>query len=214
MVLVAHFPRKEVASERVYRTVTATGEITPERELVDVWVDDGTEKSKEKEEKSRGGKEAKEQPGSISISVVVPAYNEFLRLPGMLAEAVTFLTLSYPLGDWEILIVDDGSTDDTAKAALNWTVNYIRVAGEKGIAEGSVRVCKLARNRGKGGAVTHGMKHVRGKYAVFADADGATRFKDLRVLFERVKEVEKGGHGVAVGSRAHMVTTDAVVKVS
>lgn len=77
-----------------------------------------------------------------------------------------------------------------------------------------MRVCVLSANRGKGGAVTHGMRHVRGRYAVFADADGASRFADLEELMKEVRGVEVGGYGVAVGSRAHMVTTDAVVKRS
>lgn len=59
------------------------------------------------------------------------------------------------------------------------------------------------------------MRHIRGKYAIFADADGATRFSDLAALLKRLEEVETpDGYGIAVGSRAHMVHTDAVVKRS
>lgn len=46
------------------------------------------------------------------------------------------------------------------------------------------------------------------------DADGATRFSDLDPLLERLEKEEKNGLGVAVGSRAHLVKTDAVVKVN
>lgn len=46
------------------------------------------------------------------------------------------------------------------------------------------------------------------------DADGATRFSDLDALQVKLKTTEQDGLGVAVGSRAHMVKTDAVVKVS
>ncbi|MGG6496634.1 UNVERIFIED_CONTAM: glycosyltransferase, partial [Bacteroidetes bacterium 56_B9] len=70
-------------------------------------------------------------------------------------------------------------------------------------------------NRGKGGAVTHGMRHARGTYIVFADADGASRFTDLgKLVLECEKAKDKKGRAVGVGSRAHMVGTDAVVKVS
>ncbi len=58
------------------------------------------------------------------------------------------------------------------------------------------------------------MRHVRGKYVVFADADGASRFEDLGKLIQACKKVEDAeGRGVAVGSRAHLVGSEAVVKV-
>lgn len=45
------------------------------------------------------------------------------------------------------------------------------------------------------------------------DADGATQFSDLGKLVSEIKMIEKDGHGVAIGSRSHLVTTEAVVKV-
>lgn len=82
------------------------------------------------------------------------------------------------------------------------------------IPHGSIRVVSLAQNRGKGGAVVHGMRHVRGRYVVFADADGASKFADLAQLVSGCREVEDGkGRGVAIGSRAHLVGSEAVVKV-
>jgi dolichyl-phosphate beta-glucosyltransferase len=45
------------------------------------------------------------------------------------------------------------------------------------------------------------------------DADGATRFSDLGKLEAEMKNIEKDGFGVAVGSRSHLVSTEAVVKV-
>lgn len=77
-----------------------------------------------------------------------------------------------------------------------------------------LRVVTLEKNRGKGGGVTHGLRHVRGEYALFADADGASKFSDVRKLMEGCEEVVDGSHrGVAIGSRAHLVGSDAVVKV-
>lgn len=115
---------------------------------------------------------------------------------------------SDPTG-WEILIVSDGSTDKTAETALE----FARDLGSE--LSQSVRVVSLRVNKGKGGAVTHGMRHVRGQYAIFADADGASRFEDLGKLLTASKKVEDAqGRSVAVGSRAHLVGSEAVVKRS
>lgn len=169
------------------------------------------------------------------MSLVVPAYNEEKRLGIMLAEAVDYLQQEYgdtapknlangilhrskggkkaatpkePTG-WEILIVSDGSTDKTVETALR----FARDLG--GTSSPSIRVISLQKNRGKGGAVTHGMRHVRGKYAIFADADGASKFDDLGKLVQASQKIEDvHGRGVAVGSRAYLVGSEAVARVS
>jgi len=129
---------------------------------------------------------------------------------------------------WEVLIVSDGSTDSTVETALGFARDHQlsqyppRTPGPWSpnpgtpthIPHGSIRVVALERNRGKGGAVTHGMRHVRGEYAIFADADGASRFEDLAALVaacEKAKDAK--GRAVAIGSRAHLVGSEAVVKV-
>jgi dolichyl-phosphate beta-glucosyltransferase len=183
-----------------------------------------------------------EEP-ELFMSVVVPAYNEEERLEGMLEEAVEFLESEYGAAHdgetgtgkergWEILVVSDGSKDGTVDRALEfakehqlsqhpapkpgpWSKNGEgRPAHSTHIPHGSIRVIALEENRGKGGAVTHGMRHVRGQYIVFADADGASRFDDLGKMVEGCRKVEdKHGRGVAIGSRAHLVGSEAVVKV-
>lgn len=110
-------------------------------------------------------------------------------------------------GGYEILIVDDGSKDDTVNLAL-------RIAASHGLGD-TFRVIKLKHNRGKGGAVTHGMRHARGEYVLFADADGASEFSDVAKLIKACKDIEDDyGRGIAIGSRAHMVGQDAVIQVS
>lgn len=112
---------------------------------------------------------------------------------------------SAPSG-YEIIIVNDGSQDRTVEVALEFSRRH----GLHDI----LRVVTLEKNRGKGGAVTHGLRHVRGRYAVFADADGASRFSDLGRLVEGCEDVVDGSNrGVAIGSRAHLVGSEAVVKV-
>ena len=129
---------------------------------------------------------------------------------------------------WEIIIISDGSQDKTEQAAFDFVRDHQLSPHPKGYAgpwtphshegmhipPGTVRVARLSRNRGKGGAVTHGMRHVRGRYVVFADADGASRFDDLGKLVGACREVEDAAkRGVVVGSRAHMVGSEAVVNV-
>ena len=162
------------------------------------------------------------------MSVVIPAYNEEERINIMLEEAcVAFLDAEYgrtprkskgktngnvgskkgnKTGGYEILIVNDGSKDKTVDVALAFSRKY----GLHDI----LRICTLKENRGKGGAVTHGFRHVRGAYNVFADADGASKFEDLAKLVEGCDEVaDQPTRGIAVGSRAHMVGSEAVIKV-
>ena len=76
-----------------------------------------------------------------SYSIVIPAYNEVHRIPGTLEAVVACVRER----GWsaEIIVVDDGSKDDTSLLALEY-------AKDK---EDRMRVLTLARNRGKGGAV-------------------------------------------------------------
>ena len=131
-----------------------------------------------------------------------------------------------PRRGWEIIIVSDGSTDKTVQTALYFArshqMNSHAVQGgpwtgalhHGSIPSGIIRVVQLEENRGKGGAVTHGMRHARGTYVGFADADGASKFTDLGKLVSACEKAkDQQGRAVAVGSRAHMVGTAAVVKV-
>lgn len=184
------------------------------------------------------------EEAELFMSVVVPAYNEEARLEGMLDEAVEFLDSEYGNAHdgesgqrqhkgWEILVVSDGSSDRTVDKALEfakehqlgqhpiqkrgpWSKNgYAKALHSTHIPHGSIRVITLEENRGKGGAVTHGMRHVRGQYIVFADADGASRFSDLTKLVAGCKSIEdEHGRGVAIGSRAHLVGSESVVQRS
>ncbi|MBF0131458.1 MAG: glycosyltransferase family 2 protein [Magnetococcales bacterium] len=84
------------------------------------------------------------------VTVVLPAYNEALAVGGVVAALKT----TYPT--WEILVVDDGSQDQTPVMAAN--------AG--------ARVIRHPKNRGNGAAVKTGARCARGRYLVFMDADG------------------------------------------
>ncbi|ODV90008.1 glycosyltransferase family 2 protein [Tortispora caseinolytica NRRL Y-17796] len=143
-------------------------------------------------------------PASIELSLVIPCYNEQDRLPPMLDEALPVLIDTFG-SSWEILIIDDDSQDSTVKIALDWAKQHI-------IDPEMFRIIHLNKNRGKGGAVIHGMHCTRGSRAIFADADGASKFSDLLKLLKALQD--QGNSGIAIGSRAHLVKSEAVVKRS
>jgi len=115
-------------------------------------------------------------------SVIIPAFNEADRLPPFLEKVVQYFEgRDEP---YEVIVVDDGSTDGTAERieARNLT---------------QVRVLRLPSNQGKGGAVRAGMLAARGAYRLFADADGATPIEELK----RLEPVLVAGADVVIGSR-------------
>ncbi|KAL5536761.1 hypothetical protein ACEPAF_584 [Sanghuangporus sanghuang] len=144
---------------------------------------------------------------SIDLSIVIPAFNEVPRLPSMLVTTIEHLAKpECSRRTYEILIVDDGSSDGTADLAVNLARKYSST---------DIRVVSLHRNLGKGAAVRHGMLHSRGRRLLMADADGASRFEDLEMLWaEMNKMAPEDSPAVVVGSRAHLVDTEAVVKRS
>ena len=125
------------------------------------------------------------EPARPRLSVVVPAYGEARRI------AATVAALHDALGaDTEIVVVDDGSADDTAAVA----------------AAAGARVITYPVNRGKGAAVRAGMLAASGSMVVFTDAD--LSYPPAQV--ERLcAELERGAD-VVVGSRRHIGTRTLV----
>jgi dolichyl-phosphate beta-glucosyltransferase len=121
---------------------------------------------------------------SLRWSVVIPAYNEAERLPRYLDTVVAhFDGRGEP---YEVIVVDDGSADDTAGV-----VERIRRHHP------AVRVIRSAPNRGKGAAVRSGMLVASGRWRLFADADGATPIAEVK----RLEAALAAGADVAIGSR-------------
>ncbi|NCA71412.1 MAG: glycosyltransferase family 2 protein [Sphingobacteriia bacterium] len=118
------------------------------------------------------------------VTLVIPAYNEEQRLPAYL-DAIR-AHLDGGALRVEVLIVDDGSKDGTAA--------YVeRVAA----IDPRVRLVRQPRNEGKGNAVKRGVLEARGRYVLFADADGATPITELEGLLGAVGERAE----IAIGSR-------------
>lgn len=117
------------------------------------------------------------------LSVVIPAFNEAARLPRTLERVRAFLQGRG--GSHEIVVVDDGSTDDT-------------VALARAEAGAEVTVLENGVNRGKGFSVRRGMLAARGERRLMSDADLSTPIEELDALWARMDE----GFGVVVASRA------------
>ena len=119
------------------------------------------------------------------LSVVIPVYNEAFRIPSALRQVLEYLERRGE--SHEVLVVDDGSTDDTAE----------RVA-EVCRETPAVRSLRHPANQGKGFAVRNGMLNARGEYLLFTDADLSSPMTEA----ERLLEPLRGGYDVVIGSRA------------
>lgn len=137
--------------------------------------------------------------------MIIPAYEEEKRLPVMLEECMDYLESRKDIS-YEVIVVSDGSKDNTVKLALEYSKKY---SCEK------FRVLELIENRGKGGAVRLGMLSSRGRYLLFADADGATKFADYSLLEKSLLKLTESWkeEGLSIGSRAHL-EQDAIAQRS
>jgi dolichyl-phosphate beta-glucosyltransferase len=120
----------------------------------------------------------------VTHSIIIPAYNEASRL-GPTLEAVLAYLRSQP---WiaEVIVVDDGSTDETAKAVE-----------EVALGNPNVRLVRNEINRGKGYSVRHGMQSARGDVVAFSDADLSSPVEELPKLLDALHD----GADIAIGSR-------------
>ena len=124
-------------------------------------------------------------PEAMDLSIVIPAFNEALRLPPTLEALAVFLAAGNQR--FEVLIVDDGSTDHTLEVcqALRSRMPFLRVMD-------------AGPNRGKGHAVRIGMLAASGAVRVMYDADGSTPPGELPGL---LAPILRGESAVAIGSR-------------
>jgi putative flippase GtrA len=130
-------------------------------------------------------------PGAVRLSVVVPAYHESARVAETIARLRGALADVAANGGLELIVVDDGSGDDTADHAR---------------AGGADRVIALPDNRGKGAAVRAGVLAAHGRAVAFTDADLSYPPDQLLRLLEAVE----AGWDVVVGSRRHVETRTLV----
>lgn len=120
----------------------------------------------------------------MTYTIVVPAYNESVRLRPALDEMLRHIQSHS--WDAEILVVNDGSTDDTAQ-----------IVREYGKSHPQVLLVENPGNRGKGFSVRNGMLHARGDICLFTDADLSSPMSEAQKLFDAIES----GADVAIGSR-------------
>lgn len=119
------------------------------------------------------------------LSVVIPAYNEALRIGKTLDRICYYMEgRGY---SYEIIVVDDGSNDDTEKV--------IRKAAEK---HPAIVLLRNGMNKGKGYSVKRGVLSSRGRFVLMSDADLSTPIEELGKLFQELED----GYDIAVGSRS------------
>jgi dolichyl-phosphate beta-glucosyltransferase len=123
-----------------------------------------------------------------TLSIVIPAYNEAARLGPSLRSIVAYLKEQREAS--EVIVVDDGSTDNTASVAAE------HLADSEGIA---TRVIRYDENRGKGYAARTGLLAAKANIALFSDADLSTPITEAPKLIE---PIARGQYDLTFGSRA------------
>jgi dolichyl-phosphate beta-glucosyltransferase len=128
--------------------------------------------------------ELPEGRSAVDLSMVIPAYNEARRLPPTLTRLRDYLDTG--ADSYEVLVVDDGSDDDTVAVAQAVAREWPQL-----------EVLALPHNQGKGAAVREGMLHARGALRAFSDADLSTPIEEL----PRLRSHLGGACHVAIASR-------------
>lgn len=119
----------------------------------------------------------------MKVSLIVPAYNEVENIRVLLKEFDVFKKKGGL--DWELVIVDDGSTDGTYEAALSWKDKST-----------SLKLARHGRNFGKTEAIRTGLQISSGEIIVIYDADMQYTLDDAQKLVEMV---EKEGYDLVAG---------------
>ena len=123
----------------------------------------------------------------MDLSIVIPVFNESAKIAKDVCAAAAFLSENRVEG--EIIVVDDGSVDDTAKSAMD---------AESGMPRDTLLEVIQTEHRGKGHAIRSGMKATRGDYVMFADSGGCVPFTDTLRGLQLIRDKECD---IAHGSR-------------
>ena len=130
------------------------------------------------------GRSSKSETSAFQLSIIVPSFNEEVRLPASLQLIAAYVSSANR--STEVLVVDDGSKDRTAEVAASFADRIP-----------NLRVLRNGENRGKGYSVRHGMQEARGEYVLFTDADLSAPIEEADKLLSALRQYD-----IAIGSRA------------
>ncbi len=120
---------------------------------------------------------------NIYLSIIIPSYNESSRVASTLEQIASYMeNQEYT---YEIIVVDDGSTDDTA----------FQARGKQNIFK-KFTLLQNETNRGKGYSVKRGMLEAKGELKLFMDADHSVKINNIDVFIEEIKK----GYQIVIGS--------------
>jgi len=122
---------------------------------------------------------------TLELSIVVPAYNEQLRITSFLKNLLNFSKKN--LDSYEIIIVDDGSNDNTYQIVKDLIKDYE-----------NTKIITYSENKGKGYAVFQGILNAIGEFVLFIDADGSTPPEEIKNM---IKIYRKYDYDVIIGTR-------------
>ncbi len=123
----------------------------------------------------------------FSFSLIIPTYNEEHEIKSTLKYVLDYLQRQ-PYS-FEIVVVDDGSTDNTVQIVQKWSELY----------NGVIKIIPFSQNRGKGSVVKDAMlNHTKGNIRCFYDADASTPIEEVQKLIDTINN----GYDIAIASRA------------
>lgn len=122
----------------------------------------------------------------MELSIIIPAFNEEKRLGDTLESIKSFMDSKE--FDYEVILVDDGSSDATSEIAKNTSL----------FKKGFLKILQNDGNRGKGYSVKRGVADSKGKYILFSDADLSTPISEFDKLMEGINK----GADIVIGSRS------------
>jgi glycosyltransferase involved in cell wall biosynthesis len=120
--------------------------------------------------------------GESKLTIVIPAYNEASSLPGVLTELIPLSAVK----NWNIIVVDDGSSDGTMESVIHFK--------DSGILE----ILRHKLNKGYGAAIKTGIRACKTEYVITIDGDGQHSLPDIEHLFEVIQAHDAD---MVVGSR-------------
>ena len=132
------------------------------------------------------------------VSVVIPAYNDANRIPIALASLI-----SQDYENWEVIVVDDGSTDDT--------LSIIRRCNDS-----RIQLYRFEENRGRPQAREHGLRNANGAFLAMLDADDwwypEKLFKQMKI-FDKNPSLALVSAGMAMAARMPMIATTIISSI-